>query len=90
MEATGIFTNRYDCVLNIKQGFPLFSTLIEIIHISKVADTEMKEFDHFREENFRKMSQDPHLAKKIYGSIAPSIYGHDSIKRALALAMFGG
>ena len=77
-------------MLNIKQGFPLFSTLIEANHISKVADNEIKEFDHFREENFRKMAQDPNLAKKIYGSIAPSIYGHNSIKRALALAMFGG
>ena len=50
----------------------------------------MKQFDHYREENFRKMAQDPKLAQKIYGSIAPSIYGHPSIKRALALAMFGG
>ena len=36
------------------------------------------------------MSKDPLLAKKIYGSIAPSIYGYDHIKRALTLAMFGG
>lgn len=87
---TGIFTNHYDCVLNVKQGFPLFATLIEAIHISKVADTEMREFDNFREELFRDMAKDPELAEKIYGSIAPSIYGHHSIKRALALAMFGG
>ena len=36
------------------------------------------------------MAQEPNIAEKIYGSIAPSIYGHSSIKRALALAMFGG
>ena len=28
VEVIGIFTNRYDCVLNVKQGFPLFSTVI--------------------------------------------------------------
>jgi len=26
----------------------------------------------------------------IYGSIAPSIYGHASVKRGLTLAMFSG
>ena len=38
VEVIGTFTNRYDCVLNVKQGFPLFATIIEAIHIVKVAD----------------------------------------------------
>jgi DNA replication licensing factor MCM2 len=36
------------------------------------------------------MSKVKDLDLKIYGSIAPSIYGHDKIKRALSLAMFSG
>ena len=36
------------------------------------------------------MSKVPNIGRKIINSIAPSIYGHDYIKKALALAMFGG
>lgn len=46
--------------------------------------------DIYQEEKFRLMSQDPNLAEKIYHSIAPSIFGHHGVKRALVLAMFGG
>lgn len=36
------------------------------------------------------MSKDPRVADRIIASIAPSIYGHNYIKRGLALALFGG
>ena len=28
IEVTGIYINRYECSLNIRQGFPIFSTII--------------------------------------------------------------
>lgn len=37
-----------------------------------------------------KLSKDPRIVDRIVASMAPSIYGHDYIKRALALALFGG
>ena len=33
VEVTGIFSTRYDSLLNIKQGFPVFFTFIEVNYI---------------------------------------------------------
>lgn len=82
--------NRYDCLLNIKQGFPLFSTFIEANHLVKCSENETIGNDAYQEQTFRRMAQDPQIAEKIYGSIAPSIYGHEFVKKGLTLAMFGG
>lgn len=40
--------------------------------------------------NIVKLSKDPQIADRIIQSIAPSIYGHNYIKRGLALSLFGG
>lgn len=75
----------------MKNGFPVFSTVIEANHINKKEDL----FAAFRlteddERKIRKLSKDPRIAKKIIKSMAPSIYGHDNIKTAIALSLFGG
>ena len=36
------------------------------------------------------LSKDERIGERIISSIGPSIYGHDDIKRGLALALFGG
>lgn len=42
------------------------------------------------EQLFQDWAKDKDLDKKIYGSVAPSIYGHETIKKAITFAMFGG
>jgi DNA replication licensing factor MCM2 len=91
VEVTGIYRNNFDAALNSKNGFPVFSTILEANYIRKkddqYASTHLTEED---EKMIRQLSKDPRIAKRIIKSIAPSIYGHEDIKTAIALSLFGG
>lgn len=91
VEVTGIYRNNYDAALNNKNGFPVFATILEANHVVKshdqLAGFRLTEED---EREIRAMSRDPRIVDKIIGSIAPSIYGHNDIKTAVALSLFGG
>lgn len=91
VEMTGVYRNNFSYNLNSKNGFPVFSTVIEANFICKRED----QFAEFRlteedQREIRKLAEDPHIGLRIIRSIAPSIYGHQDIKTALALSLFGG
>jgi len=91
VEVTGIYRNNFDTSLNVKNGFPVFSTVLEANHINKKEDL----FASFRlteddEKAIRALARDERIGKRIIKSMAPSIYGHDDIKTAVALSLFGG
>ncbi|KAJ6820966.1 uncharacterized protein M6B38_365495 [Iris pallida] len=91
IEVTGIYTNNFDLSLNTKNGFPVFATVVEANYVTKKQDLfaayRLTDEDKIEIE---KLSKDPRIGERIIKSIAPSIYGHDDIKTAIALAMFGG
>lgn len=91
IEVTGIYTNNFDAVLNMKNGFPVFSTSLEANSINKRDDkfNASKLSDKDREEILR-LAADENIGRRIIKSIAPSIYGHRNVKTALALSMFSG
>ena len=47
-------------------------------------------FTQQEEQRFLGMSKDPEIYNKIIDSIAPSIYGNDDIKKAIASLLFSG
>ncbi|KAF9689051.1 hypothetical protein SADUNF_Sadunf01G0051600 [Salix dunnii] len=91
IEVTGIYTNNFDLSLNTKNGFPVFSTVIEANYVTKKQDLfSAYKLTQEDKEEIEKLSKDPRIGERIIKSIAPSIYGHEDIKTALALAIFGG
>lgn len=90
VELTGIYINRFDYFANVKHGFPVFNTIIEANNVKRFGDEDIVELTDEDKQAIRDLSRQPGIAKKIINSIAPSIYGHYFIKKALSLAMFGG
>ncbi|HYD03099.1 MAG TPA: minichromosome maintenance protein MCM [Alphaproteobacteria bacterium] len=68
-----------------------FDLMIEANHVESVAEN-FSELNITPEEirEIREVAEDPKIYKKITGSIAPGIYGHDKVKEALVLQLFGG
>lgn len=91
VEITGVYRNSYDAQLNNKNGFPVFATILEANHVVKSHD-QLAEFRLTEEDEreIRALSRDPKIVDMIVDSMAPSIYGHNDIKTAVALSLFGG
>ncbi|GMI78597.1 MINICHROMOSOME MAINTENANCE 2 [Hibiscus trionum] len=91
IEVTGIYTNNFDMSLNTKNGFPVFATVIKANYVTKKQDLfSAYKLTQEDKEDIERLAKDPQIGERIIKSIAPSIYGHEDIKTAIALAMFGG
>jgi len=90
IEVTGVYTNNFDASLNTRQGFPVFATVIEANFVLTKAELSAFELTDDDRKEIIRLSKRPDIAAQIFRSIAPSIWGHENIKIALALCMFGG
>ncbi|XP_029633599.1 DNA replication licensing factor mcm2 [Octopus sinensis] len=91
LELTGIYHNNYDGSLNTANGFPVFATVIQANHITK--KDEKLAASSLTDEDVKAivaLSKDERITERIFASMAPSIYGHEDIKKAIALSLFGG
>eukprot|EP01137_Pigoraptor_chileana_P035579 Opistho-2@29835 len=91
IDLTGVYRNNFDASLNTANGFPVFATVIEANYVQRRED-EFADVNLTDEDvaEIRSLAKDERIGERIIRSMAPSIYGHDDIKTALALAMFGG
>jgi len=92
IDLTGIYSNSYDGALNIATGFPVFSTVILANNIVKRQDwTNISQtLTDADTRQIVNLACDPNIVERITASICPSIYGHETVKRAIALSLFGG
>ena len=74
----------------MKHGFPVFNTIIEANSVKRFGDDSVVELTDEDKKKIRALSKDPNISNLIFDSVAPSIYGHLFIKKAITLAMFGG
>lgn len=47
-------------------------------------------FTYEEEQEFREFADSPDVLEKVFSKVAPSIYGHSDVKRAVACLLFGG
>ena len=90
VEITGVFCSSYDYHLTSRSGFPVFSTYVSANHIRKKEDaSSANNLSEADRKIILELASDPNIGKRIVQSIAPSIYGHEHVKMALAMSLFG-
>jgi len=91
VEITGVLRIRPFNESKGQTSRTVYSKFLDAVHFRRV-EKEFEEVDIKKEdeEEILALSKDPTIYQKIIGSIAPSIYGHDEVKEALALQLFGG
>ena len=85
----GILTSRQRTLKDGKSTF--YDLILEANSIEQLdKDYDELEITAEDEEKILELSSDPEVYGKIIASIAPSIYGYEDIKEALALQLFSG
>ena len=75
---TGAISTRFDIAIEANNIVPLEETFNDL----KITEED--------ERQILELAADPQLYSKLRDSMAPSVYGHDEIKEALILQLFGG
>ena len=76
--SSGAMLTRFDLAIEANNIIPMEESF---------EDIDITEED---ERTIKELASDPHFMKKMVGSIAPSIYGKEDVKAALAFQLFGG
>ncbi len=91
VEITGVLRIRKRRNIRGKTEKDLYTMYLDALSLTQ----RQKEFAEIsineeEERGIIELSKDPQIFDKIYRSVAPSIYGHDEVKQAISLQLFGG
>ncbi len=90
IEITGVMRLKQPIKMRQKQEL-VYSRYIDANSVQSLKrDFEEIEITKEDEARIRELARDPNITEYLMKSIAPSIYGHDEVKKALALQIFGG
>lgn len=90
IELSGIMRLKQPMKIRQKQEL-VYSRYIEVNSVQSLKrDFEEIEITKEDEMRIKELANDPNIGEYVSKSIAPSIYGHDEVKKALALQLFGG
>jgi replicative DNA helicase Mcm len=78
VEIAGIRTTRYDLFVDANNVEAIQEDFYEL------------DINPAEEKKILELSMDKRIVEKLVASLAPTIYGHDKIKEAILLQMFGG
>ncbi|PIT84842.1 AAA family ATPase [Candidatus Micrarchaeota archaeon CG10_big_fil_rev_8_21_14_0_10_45_29] len=69
----------------------MYSRYFEVNYINSLRrDFEEIEISEEEEKQIKALSKDPKIYEHIQKAVAPGIYGHDEVKKAVVMQMFGG
>lgn len=69
----------------------IYTRYVEVNHLKSMKrDFEEIELTKEDERRIMEFSRNPNIERIVVNSVAPAIYGHDEVKRSMALQLFGG
>ena len=78
-------------ILEQRDKRPIFKKVLEVNHIEQLSkEIEELEISPEDEQKIRELAKRKDIVDAIVDSIAPAIWGHKTIKKGIALALFGG
>ncbi|NJE30514.1 minichromosome maintenance protein MCM [Thermococcus sp. 18S1] len=78
-------------ILEQKDKRPIFKKVLEVNHIEQLSkEIEELEISPEDEQKIRELARRKDIVDAIVDSIAPAIWGHRTVKKGIALALFGG